>query len=147
MVNVFEVDQSELVEAVASELKKNSHITPPKWAVFVKTGIHKERPPVRDDWWHVRAASVLKKIHVLGPIGVSKLRTKYGGKQRRGYAPPITAKGSGNIIRKILQQLEKAGMIKQVDKPKKGRITTNEGKSLLEKTATRVKKRSRTKSE
>jgi len=140
MVNVFEVAQDELIEVVSEELKKNRSITPPVWAQFVKTGCYKERPPVRQDWWYVRAASVLKKVYVLGPIGVSKLRTKYGGKQRRGAAPPHFKRGSGSILRKILQQLEKAGFVEKVKEPKNGRRATSLGKSLLEKSASLVKK-------
>ena len=70
-----EVPQDELIKKVAEELK--SIIGQPEWAPFVKTGNHKERPPVDNDWWYIRAASVLRKVYLLGPIGVSKLRTKY----------------------------------------------------------------------
>jgi len=42
-------------------------------------------------------------------------------------------KGSGNIIRKILQQLEKAELIKQNEQGRKGRIVTNKGRSFLDK--------------
>ena len=84
-MTIYDVDQTELVESLTEELKKVETIKPPAWAAFVKTGIHKERPPLREDWWHVRAASVLRKVTLIGPVGVSKLRTLYGGKQSRGY--------------------------------------------------------------
>jgi small subunit ribosomal protein S19e len=41
------------------------------------------------------------------------LKRKYGGKKNRGHKPEKRFDGSGNIIRKILQQLEKAGLIEQ----------------------------------
>jgi len=137
MTTAFDVDKNTLIEKLAEELKKNSNIKPPEWAAWVKTGVHKERPPVKQDWWYARAAAVLARINMMGPVGVSKLRTKYGGKKRRGHKPPHFRKGSGNIIRKVLQQLEKAGLIRQTDtKGRKGRVITPAGRSLLDKTAT-----------
>jgi len=128
-----DVSRTNLIEKVAEELKNVPEIQPPKWAEFVKTGAHKERPPMRDDWWYVRTAAILVKLEKLGPIGVSKLRIQYGGKKNRGHKPSKFIKGSGNIIRKAFQQLEKAGLIKKVDKTntKKGRIIAPKGLSLL----------------
>ncbi len=138
---IFDVPQNELIEKVAEELKAQPEIKAPEWARFVKTGMHKERPPVRSDWWYVRAAAVLKSVARLGPVGTSKLRTKYGGRKNRGVASEHTYKGSGNIIRKILQQLEKAGLLKQAQKGvHKGRVITPKGKSLLDKSAKAVEK-------
>lgn len=139
MATIYDVDTNELIDAVAEELKKIDAIQPPEWAPFVKTGVSKERPPVNKDWWYMRTASVLRKVTILGPIGVSKLRTKYGGKKNCGYRPERFYRASGNIIRKILQQLEKAELIKKKEKDiHKGRIIAPKGKSLLDKTATRL---------
>ncbi len=136
MVTIYDVDQQELVERAAEELKKVNAVKPPVWAGYVKTGVSKERPPANDCWWYLRAASILKTVYKLGPIGVSKLKTKYGSRQRRGVAPPIFRRGSGNIIRKSLQQLEKAGLIKHVEKGvHKGKIITPAGKSFLDRVA------------
>lgn len=130
---------SSLIEKLAEKLKAVPEIKPPEWAHFVKTGRSKERPPVKKDWWFARAASVLNAVKQKGPIGVSKLRTKYGGKKNRGVAEECFYKGSGNIIRKILQQLEKAGLVKQAEKGvHKGRILTAKGQSLIDKTVTRT---------
>ena len=46
------------------------------------------------------------QIYRHGPIGVSKLRTKYGGKKNRGHKPEHFYKGSGSVARKVLQQFE-----------------------------------------
>ncbi|MBI2546000.1 30S ribosomal protein S19e [Candidatus Woesearchaeota archaeon] len=139
MATIYDVPAQELVEKAAEKLKSVNEIQPPAWAPFVKTGHSKERPPARDDWWHVRAAAVLRVVYRLGPVGVSKLRVKYGGRKNRGAAGEHTYSGSGNILRKILQQLEKAGLVKQVTKDvHKGRIITPKGKSLLDKTATEI---------
>jgi small subunit ribosomal protein S19e len=135
-MGIYDVPTNDLIEKTAVKLKAIDQITPPEWAKFVKTGVHKERPPVNPDWWYIRAASVLRKIHILGPVGVAKLRRKYGGKKNRGVQAEKTFKGSGNIVRKILQQLEAAGLAAQtVKKTHKGRVITPKGMSLLEKTA------------
>lgn len=136
MVGVFDVYPNDLIEKVAEELKKVPEIKPPEWTKFVKTGVHKERPPADPDWWYKRVAAILRTIYVRGPIGVNKLRTKYGGRKRRGHKMPHHRKGSGSVIRKALQQLEKAGLVEQPkDKLKKGRIITAKGKSFLDKIA------------
>ncbi len=141
MVNIFDVDPNELIEKAAEAMKDVKEIKPPEWAPFVKTGVSKQRAPVNKDWWYVRSAAVLRTVYRLGPIGTSKLRTKYGGKANLGYDPEHHFKGSGNIIRKVLQGLEKAGFLKQVDiKGKKGRIITGKGKSFLDKLAAQIYK-------
>ena len=141
MVTIYDVLTQELIEKTAVKLKDMPEIQPPSWAAYVKTSSHKERPPQREDWWYVRSASVLRNVYKSGPIGVSKLRIRYGGKKNRGVATEHSFKGSGNIIRKILQQLEKAQLIRHIAKEvHKGRIVTQKGKSLLDKTATEIYK-------
>ncbi len=136
MASIYKVNPNELIERVAEQLKSFDEIEAPSWASFVKTGHSKERPPIEKDWWYIRFAAVLRSIYKLGPIGVSKLRTKYGGRKNRGVRPSHFYKGSGNILRKILQQGEKAGLLKQVEKGvHKGRILTPKGISLLDKAA------------
>lgn len=136
MVTIQEAEASQLVYATAEELKNVEAIKAPTWAPFVRTGVHKDRPPVQDDWWHLRTASVLRKIALKGPIGVNKLRTLYGGKQNRGMGQETFRKGSGNIIRKVLQQLEAAGFAKQDKRGNhKGRVLTPQGQSFLNKVA------------
>lgn len=137
MASVYDVDPGKLIEKLAEELKKIESIIAPEWARFAKTGTGKERSPVRKDWWHIRAASVMRKIYVSGPIGVSKLRKKYSSKKNRGHKPERVYSGSGNILRKILQQLEKAELLKHVEKGvHKGRVVTSKGEKLLNQVAT-----------
>jgi small subunit ribosomal protein S19e len=139
MASIYEVKPEEFIEELSEELKKFKEIKAPVWAPFVKTGVFKEKPPVRDDWWYVRSAAILRSIAKLGPIGTSKLRRKYGGKKNRGVRPEHFYPGSGSIIRKILQQLEKAGLVKQEKKGvHKGRIITPKAASLLDKLAAKM---------
>jgi len=129
------------IEAISDILKNVKDIQPPEWAVYAKTGMHKERPPVRADWWYVRAAAVLRSVDRLGPVGVSKLRTKYGGKKNRGHKPGKFFRGSGNILRKVLQQLEKAGLVKKEEKDiHRGRILTPAGRKMLNDSLKEAKK-------
>jgi len=141
MPTIYNCDPSELVEKTSEELKKVETIKPPEWAPFVKTSVHKERPPAKNDWWYSRAASILKQVYRQGPIGVSKLRTKYGGKKNRGTKPEHFYKGSGNIIRKIMQQLEKEGFVKKdLKSVHKGRSITTKGKKFLDDIAAKISK-------
>ena len=141
MPTIYNCNPSELVEKTSEELKKVETVKPPEWALFVKTGVHKERPPVKNDWWYSRAASVLKQVYRHGPIGVSKLRTKYGGKKNRGVKTEHFYKGSGNIIRKIIQQLEKEGFVKKdLKNVHKGRSITAKGKKFLDDIAAKISK-------
>lgn len=133
-MSIHDIDTNELLEKAAKELQKIETMKMPEWALYVKTGVGKERPPARLDWWYMRAASVLRKIYIDGPLGVSKLRTKYSAKMNRGHKPEKVYKGSGKIIRTILQQLEKSGFIKFEEKGvHKGRVITPKGKSFLDK--------------
>ena len=139
MSTIYNCEPSELVEKVSEELKKVDSIKAPEWAPIVKTGMHKERPPVDKDWWYVRMASVLLRVYKLGPIGVSKLRVKYGGKKNRGVKKSHFYKGSGNILRKIMQQLEKEEMVKtDLKSMHKGRLITAKGKKFLDEIAKKI---------
>ena len=135
-MTVYDIEANKLIEKTADELRKIDELKMPDWARFVKTGVFKERPPLNNDWWYLRQASMLRKIYLKGPIGVEKLKTDYGGRKNRGYKPEKFFKGSGKIIRIVLQQLEKIELIKKAEKGVyKGRIITAKGKSFLDKLA------------
>ncbi|MFH1064380.1 MAG: 30S ribosomal protein S19e [Candidatus Woesearchaeota archaeon] len=141
MPTMYDVPVNDLIEEVAKDLQKINQIKPPEWSIYVKTGVHKERPPAREDWWYMRCAAVLRSVSKLGPVGVSKLRTKYGVRKNRGHKPEHFYKGSGNILRKVLQQLEAAELVKKGESgTHKGRILAPKGASLLDKAAARLYK-------
>ncbi|MEM3546099.1 MAG: 30S ribosomal protein S19e [Candidatus Bathyarchaeia archaeon] len=142
MVTVYDVPADVLIKRLAEELKENfPEVIPPPWAMFVKTGCFKERVPVDSDWWYVRAASILRKLYIKGPLGVSRLATEYGGRKRGRRRPPHFRKAGRNHIRKILQQLEKSGLVHKVDR--KGRHLTSKAVSFLDSLATDIVKRYR----
>ena len=136
-MSIQNIPKTELIERASKELQKVEAIKPPQWSLFAKTGTFKQRQPSRDDWWFVRAAALLRRLSAAkGPIGVQKLRTLYGGRKNMGAAPERFYRGSGNIIRKAFQQLEKAGLAKRIDKgTRKGRVITPQGMSFLGKIA------------
>lgn len=134
---IDKVNQQKLVYALANELK--TVIKMPEWAKYVKSGTHRETLPRHPDWWYIRAASILRITYKQGPVGVNKLRTRYGGRKNRGYKPDRFALAGGKIIRTVLQQLETAELVKQATVGVyKGRIPTPKGKSLLASAARKV---------
>lgn len=141
MVSVKDVPAELLIKELVNYLKSNvSEVKPPEWALFVKTGANKDRPPMQEDWWYWRAASILRKLYLHGPVGLERLRTAYGYRAKIGseMRREHFRKAGGAIIRKILQQLERAGLVEKI--PGKGRVLSPKGKSLLDKLAMRILK-------
>jgi len=137
MTTVFDVPPDHIIRRVAEELKKKKEIVPPAWAAFAKTGVHKEMPPEDPDWWFIRAAAVLRRVYVDGPLGVERMRSFYGGNKNRGSKPNAFRKGSGSILRKSLQQLEAAGLVIH---DKTGRRVSPAGMSFLDNLSAEVLK-------
>ncbi|NHI93580.1 MAG: 30S ribosomal protein S19e [Candidatus Lokiarchaeota archaeon] len=138
MVKVYDVPADDFINELKNVIKANyNEVQEPPYADFVKTGSFKEKPPTETDWWFIRTASILRKIYLKPEIGVQRLRNAYGGKKRGTHKPEHFTKSSGAIIRKILQQLEEAGLVESVKS--KGRTLTNKGISLLDKTANDIK--------
>ncbi len=132
MPSIYDIKPQEIIKKTADALK--SAIQAPEWTKYIKTGHGKQNRPQEPNWYHIRVASILRKIYKNGPIGTSKLRKVYSTKKNRGHKPEKRALASGKIIRNSLQQLEKEGYIKQVQKGvHKGRAITPKGKSFLDK--------------
>ena len=137
MPTVYDIPANILIPRIAQDLKNQNEIQAPDWALYVKTGAHKERAPDQEDWWYTRCASILRKIYLNGPIGTEKLRIAYGGRKRRGTKPNRFQKGSGAIVRTALQQLERAGFITK--RGNKGREMTSVGRSYMDRVSANVK--------
>jgi small subunit ribosomal protein S19e len=135
MATLYDAPADELVDELASELE--DRLDEPDWAQFAKTGVGRELPPEQEDFWARRAASILRKVAMEGPIGVKRLATAYGdttdGSNRYGVSPPDSTSSSRNIVRTALQQLEDEDLIEQ--QHNRGRVVTAEGRSLLDETA------------
>ncbi|MFQ6010247.1 MAG: 30S ribosomal protein S19e [Candidatus Aenigmatarchaeota archaeon] len=132
MVALKDVKADIMIKRIAEELKKVEEIKPHPSCLFVKSGVSVERPPMQPDFWYIRAAAVLRKVYLNGPVGTQKLRTAFGGKRNRGHKPSHHKPAGGKFIRMMLQQLDAAGLTAKIDKPRKGRMVTPKGQKFLE---------------
>jgi small subunit ribosomal protein S19e len=130
MTHPTDVPTAALLPRLAAELKSRNAVAPPSWAAFAKTGVHKQRAPVDPEWWYLRSASVLRKVYLKRAIGVSRLSSEYGGKRDRGSAPYHARTGSRSVLREIVQQLEKAGLLQPYKG--RGRRVSASGQKLLD---------------
>jgi small subunit ribosomal protein S19e len=135
---VYDVDAGKFNIALAEELKKIESFVIPEWAYFVKTAVARERPPQDENWWYNRAASILRQAYTRGVVGVNRLKSRYGGRKNRGARPAEFRKGSGKIIRLILQQSEQAGLLKKSETKRKGRELTEKGKKFMDDVADKI---------
>jgi small subunit ribosomal protein S19e len=139
LTTAYDVPADVLIGRITDYIKGNvREITPPEWAAYVKTGSHVERAPQDPDWWYLRTASMLRKLYMKGPVGVSRLRKDYGGRKRRGVRPAHFARAGGKIIRSILQQLETAGLVEKANNG--GRVVSAKGRSLLDAMSGQIKR-------
>jgi small subunit ribosomal protein S19e len=150
MTTFYDVPADLLNPALADRLSKIEGVSRPAWADYVKTGVHRERPPSQANWWELRCAALLRKVGREGPIGVNALAQAYGGKKDNGSNPHTPAMGSRHIIRTALQQLSDVGLIEMkstktvqsVDGDQKlysGRTITSEGHKILDEVAHSVR--------
>ena len=137
MAKVYDVPADILINRLA-EILKNEDIPAPVWASFVKTGTHADKPPQNSGWWHVRCASILRKIYLHGPISVNELRSMYGGGRPVGYGASHHKDASGAIIRNAIHGLEKLGLVVNIEK--KGRMLTKQGTKKLDGLSTEILK-------
>jgi len=130
MTHPRDLPASVILPRLATELRSRQAVTPPPWATFVKTGVHKQRAPSQPDWWYLRSASVLRKIYIHGHVGIARLSADYGGKRDRGSAPYHARRGSRAVLREIVQQLERAGLVQPYKTM--GRRVSPDGQKLLD---------------
>ncbi len=135
MVSAHDVPSGKLIAALAEQMKSTQGVEQPDWAKLVKTGSHAERPPANADWWFTRAASLLRKLYLHGPVGLTDLERAYGGSKALKYYPKHHRDAGGSSIRKILKQLEQAEL---VSKTSKGRVLTPKGRAVLDKTSKEI---------
>ena len=131
---VYEMKSQEYNTKLANALKSYPEFLQPEWAYYVKTGPSRIKPPQDPDFWFQRSASILRQIYVHNTVGVNRLKTRYGSKKNRGMKPERFVRASGKMIRVILQQAEKAGLLEKFTAPheRSGRRLTKLGKELLE---------------
>src|ERR1700761_4927614 len=81
--------------------------------------------------FYVRAAAVARHVYLRKTVGVGRLRKAHGGTKNRGSAPSHHVDASGSVDRKVMQSLEKIGVLEQ-DEDKGGRRITQAGQRDLD---------------
>ena len=127
--HVREIAAAKYVNALAKHFEESKVIEAPAWAELVKTGYLKQMPPNNANWWYVRAASIARQIYMHKTVSVSGLSYRYGANENPGSSPKHHEVASRKIIRVILQDLEKAGLVQTVEN---GRQLTPKGQKLLD---------------
>jgi small subunit ribosomal protein S19e len=132
MATLYDVPVDALIERVAERIADD--LEEPEWLQYAKAGESRELPPQQEDFWQTRAASLLRKVAVDGPVGVDRLSTVYGGRKQGSTRYVVSAEhsvaGSKKIVRVALQQLEAAGYVETAEG--EGRRVTGEGRRLLD---------------
>jgi len=128
MTTYYDIPANMLISALADKLSDSKDIVAPDWSEYVKTGVDRERPPTQENWWTIRAASLLRKVAKQGPVGVTSLAQTYGTVMNNGAGPNTPGVASRHIIRTALQQLEAAGLVEMVATKE---VETEDGKQQL----------------
>ncbi|KAK5109142.1 40S ribosomal protein S19 [Meristemomyces frigidus] len=133
-VSVRDVPSDKFISAYAAFLKRQGKLPIPGWSDTVKTSHAKELPPQSIDWFYIRAASVARHIYMRKTVGVGRMRKVHGGTKNRGVAPSHHVDASGSVDRKVMQALEKIGVLEH-DEEKGGRRITQSGQRDLDRIA------------
>ncbi|KAI9659113.1 MAG: 40S ribosomal protein S19 [Bathelium mastoideum] len=133
-VNVRDVPADKFIDAYAAFLKRQGKLPIPGWVDTVKTSHAKELPPQNIDWYYIRAASIARHIYMRKTVGVGRLRKVHGCQKNRGSRPSHHVDASGSVDRKVMQSLEKIGVLEQ-DEDKGGRRITQSGQRDLDRIA------------
>ena len=94
---IYKLPVREFNAKLAEELKQFPELKAPEWSYFVKSSVARQRPIQEPDFWYKRTASILRQIYINGAAGVSRLRTRYGSRKKRGSKPEEFRKASGKI--------------------------------------------------
>merc|ERR1712169_64894 len=110
-VTVRDVDAQKFIVAYADFLKRQGKLQIPGWVDTVKTSHSNELPPQSPDWFYVRAAAVARHVY---------LRKVHGSTKNRGSRPSHHVNASGSVDRKVMQSLEKLGILEKIDEDEEG---------------------------
>ena len=84
--------------------------------------------------YYIRAAAIARHVYMRKTVGVGRLRKVHGGTKNRGSRPSHHVDASGSVDRKVMQSLEKIGVLEQ-DEEKGGRRITQSGQRDLDRIA------------
>lgn len=134
MANVFDVDGSALIKKT-SEMLKGKGMAKPEYIDFVKSGASRERVPSDPDFFYMRSASLLRQVYLNGPVGIARMRTRYGTRKLHTIHRHHHFRSGGSVIKDAFDSLEKLDYVK---KTPKGRVITPAGKSFLDKISNEI---------
>lgn len=81
-------------------------------------------------------ASIARHIYLRKDVGIGALTKLHGGRNRRGNRPSHHAEASSSVQRKVVQSLEKIGVLEKSDNG--GRRISQDGQRDLDRIATAV---------
>ncbi|KAI9731516.1 MAG: 40S ribosomal protein S19 [Cirrosporium novae-zelandiae] len=134
-VSVRDVDAQKFIQAYADFLKRAGKLEIPGWVDTVKTSHGHELPPQSPDWFYVRAAAIARHIYLRPRVGVGRLRKVHGSTKNRGSRPSHHVDASGSVDRKVVQSLEKLGVLEQDEENGGGRRISMAGRRDLDRIA------------
>ncbi|KAF6006096.1 ribosomal protein S19B [Brettanomyces bruxellensis] len=137
-VTVRDVPAQEFIDSYAQFLQRQGKLEVPAYVELVKTSSGNEMPPQdAEGWFYKRAASVARHIYLRKNVGVGKLNKLYGNAGNRGSRPNKHVDASGSVNRKVVQSLEKLGILEI--SPKGGRKISENGQRDLDRIAAQTK--------
>ncbi|KAK9896825.1 putative RPS19B-ribosomal protein S19.e, cytosolic [Cystobasidium minutum MCA 4210] len=136
MPGVRDVRAEDFIAAYSSHLKRSGKLEIPVWVDIVKTATFKEQAPYDPDWFYVRAAAVARHVYLRKHVGVGRMQKVHGGAANRGQRPSRHTDASGSVERKVMQGLEKIGVLEK--DPRGGRRISQDGQRDLDRIATAV---------
>ena len=137
-ISAKDVDQQQLVKALAAFLKKTGKLKVPAWNDVVKTATFKELAPTDSDWFYVRCASIARHLY-MRRAGVGALTKVYGGRKSNGVKPSHFARSSSNILRKCMQALENVKLVEKYENG--GRTLSRQGRRDLDRIAGQLERK------
>lgn len=122
--NARDVPAQHFINAYAQFLQRQGKLEVPGYVELVKTSAGNELPPQESDtWFYKRAASAARHVYLRKTVGVGRLNKLYGNAKNRGFRPSKHVDASGSVNRRVLQALEKIGVVE---------ITPNGGRKISE---------------
>ena len=139
---VKDISAAQFIAAYAAYLKKSGKVTLPKDVDVIKTGVRKELAPYDPDWYYIRMAAIARRVYIRGGLGAGGLARVFGGANRKSCMPQHFEKDAQGLIRHILIQLEKNGVVETIvlqhtsgSKVTAGRNISSKGKRELDRVA------------
>lgn len=125
---IYEVRPERFNVALKSYLKSSNKIVLPQDYDIIKTGESRELAPSDDDWYYMRAASIVRQIAKKGGVTSEFLAEKYGSRKNRGCRPSKYVPAHREIGDSVLENLKNMGWINPANSKD---MLTEQGKTVV----------------